>query len=110
DMVAAMGNFNFRVLVAGVVAPATSGGGHVVTIDEVGIYLRDSFDFEGSQHLGFWDDSDNSVSAINFLSGTRVTNKSFRDWRTANQRGGDFLVYSDLRRIPLTRPDSFRIP
>ncbi|MEM6473703.1 MAG: DUF6402 family protein [Planctomycetota bacterium] len=108
DMLAALGNFNFRVLVAGEVTPA-SGGGYDVTIQEIGVYLRDSYSFEGDQPLGFWDDSDNSVSAINFFSGTYVSNASFRDWRAANARGGDFLIYSDLRRTVLARPDVFHI-
>ncbi|MEL6107194.1 MAG: DUF6402 family protein [Planctomycetota bacterium] len=107
DMMAGLGNFVFRVLVSGSVAP--SGSGHDVTIDRIGVYLRDSYSFEGDQHLGFWDDSDNSVSAINFLSGTRVTNKSFREWRTANGKGGDYLIYSDIKQVPLARPDQFHL-
>lgn len=107
DMMAALGNIVFRVLVSGTVTPA--GSGHDVTIDKVGIYLRDSYSFENDQHLGFWDDSDNSVSAVNFLSGTRVSNKSFRDWRAANGKGGDFLIYSDVKQISLAKPDQFHI-
>jgi hypothetical protein len=80
-----------------------------VTITDVGVYLRDSYDFNGDQHLGFWDDSDNSVSTLNFLSGTRVTNEDFRVWRNANGRGGDFLIYSDVWWTHLTTPDKFVI-
>lgn len=109
DMLAALGNLNFRVLVAGVVEPSASGTGHDVTIEEVGVYIRDSYSFEGDQHLGFWDDSDNSVSALNFFSGTRVTNASFRQWRAANSKGGDFLIFSDIRRTRLAVPDRFTI-
>ncbi len=80
-----------------------------VSITEIGIYIRDSFDFNGDQFLGFWDDSDNSVSMLNFLSGTSVSNEDFRDWRTQNRRGGDFLVFSDLKRIVLSTPDTFYV-
>ncbi len=109
DMSAALGNFAFRVLIGGSVAPAPGGAHFQVTITEVGIYIRDSYDFNGDQDLGYWDDTDNSVSMINPLSGTKVTNADFRAWRTRNGRGGDFLVFSDVKRTTLRPPDSFRV-
>ncbi len=42
-----------------------------------------------------------------FLSGTSVSNEEFRDWRTQNGRGGDFLVFSDVKRMVLNPPDTF---
>lgn len=36
-----------------------------------------------------------------------VENKTFRDWRTKNGRGGDFLVFSDVKTITRTPPDVF---
>ena len=86
-----------------------AGYRHQVSITEVGVYVRDSFDFNGDQFLGYWDDSDNSVSILNPLSGERVSNESFRQWRTANNRGGDFLVFSDVKRTRLSAPDVFFI-
>ncbi|MGH8621901.1 MAG: DUF6402 family protein [Burkholderiales bacterium] len=109
DLSAALGNFAFRVLVAGSVGPAAGAGGHEVTISEVGVYVRDSYDFNRDQFLGYWDDSDNSVSAVNPLSGTAVRNRHFREWRSKTGRGGDFLVFSDVKRSSLTRPDRFVI-
>lgn len=94
DLVAALGAFTFRVVLAGSVTPVS--GRHQVTIDKVGVYMRDSFDFEGFQFLGFWDDSDNSVSALNPFSGTAVFNSTFRDYRDNNHMGGDMLVFSDV--------------
>jgi hypothetical protein len=109
DMTAALGNFAFRVVVAGEVEPLTGRGGHRVTIRQVGVYVRDSFDFNGDQFLGYWDDSDNSVSMMNPFSGTGVSNADFRAWRTANSRGGDFLVFSDVKLTSLTSPSSFTV-
>ncbi len=80
-----------------------------VTISEVGVYIRDSYDFNGSQFLGFWDDKDNSVSMINPLSGTSVSNDDFHSWRVKTGKGGDFLVFSDLLRTFLPNPDFFNI-
>ncbi len=48
DLSAALGNFAFRVAVAGGVT-FVSGSKHLVTLSEVGIYVRDSFDFNGDQ-------------------------------------------------------------
>jgi hypothetical protein len=109
DMSAALGNFAFRVVVSGSITAASRTSEYQVTIKEVGVYVRDSFDFNGDQFLGFWDDSDNSVSMVNPLSGTSVSNSDFRDWRSRNDRGGDFLVFSDIKRTTLTPPDTFII-
>jgi len=110
DMSAALGNFTFRVLVAGSVAPGPGGAGFQITVSEVGVYIRDSYDFNGDQFLGFWDDSDNAVSMVNPLSGTGVSNSDFRDWRTTTGRGGDYLVFSDVKRTVLRTPDVFIVP
>lgn len=108
DMTAALGDFVFRVVVAGTVA-ARRPSGYLVTITEVGVYVRDSYDFNGQQFLGIWDDS-GSVSSWNLASGESVWNSTFRDWRSRYGRGGDFLVFSDLKRTTLAAPDTFVIP
>jgi hypothetical protein len=107
DMSAALANFAFRVLVAGSVAAGPGGVGHRVTISEIGVYIRDTYDFNGFQPLGFWDDSTNRVEKGPFWGGVAVFNSDFRTWRTTNALGGDFLVYSDIKRVTLTTPDTF---
>jgi hypothetical protein len=108
-LTAALGRFTFYTLVSGTVTPVKNGAttSYQITITEAAVYVRDSYDFEGFQPLGFWDDSDNSVSPTNFLSGDSVTNGSFRDWRKKNGRGGDYLIYTNLVRIPLAKPFTF---
>jgi hypothetical protein len=108
DMDAALANFVFQVVVAGTVSP--KGAIHQVDIKEVGIYIRDSYDFEGFQYLGTWDDTANTVSRSPIASGDTVWNSTFRDWRTANGMGGDYMIYSDVTKITLSPPDSFTIP
>ena len=49
------------------------------------------------------------MSMINPFAGTEATNADFRAWRTANNKGGDFRVLSDVRRIVLPVPDTFDI-
>lgn len=108
DMDAALGNFVFQVVVAGTISP--KGTIHQVDIKEVGIYIRDSYDFEGRQYLGTWNDNPDSVSGNPLASGDTVWNSDFRAWRTANGMGGDYMIYSDLTKLTLTPPDSFVIP
>jgi len=97
------------VVVAGSVQPRSGSRSHDVEINQIGVYIRDSFDFNGNQFLGFWDDSDNSVSMTNPFSGTSVSNSDFRTWRANHGAGGDFLIYSDLKLIKLPTPDRFVI-
>lgn len=109
DMTAALGNFAFHVAVSGEVQRLPAGQ-RQIAITEVGIYIRDSYDFNGDQLLGFWNADDNKVSMVNPLAGTSVTNADFRAWRDANNAGGDFLVFSDVKRIKLDLPDVFTLP
>jgi hypothetical protein len=106
DLVAALGNFAFRVNVAGTVA-ARPGGQYRVALSEVAVYVADSFDFEGDQPLGFWNEDNNTGAKTALSGGKPVANVTFRNWRAKNQKGGDFLVFSDVRRVKLTPPEEF---
>jgi hypothetical protein len=128
DLTGALGEFTFRVVVAGNVAPISPAPGqpagplgYLVTLTEIGAYIRDSFDFEGNQVLGCWSDGPpmqfsplmppmvgyGYVPANMML--TPVGNRDFREWRQRSGRGGDFLVFSDMKRVSLTTPDQFVI-
>jgi len=125
DMTAALGRFNFRVVVAGTVAsvPQLPGatplaGSWNVEVEEIGVYVRDSFDFEGNQYLGCWSDDDFiPLMPPSYGEGyapsepvcSPVGNRQFREWRSQHGRGGDFLVYSDMKRVSLSPPDRFVI-
>ena len=107
DLDAALANFVFQVVIAGSVSP--KGKGHQVDIKEVGIFVRDSYDFEGGQYLGTWDDVKNTVSRNPAASGEAVYNSTFRDWRTKNGMGGDYMIFSDVHKITLSPADTFDI-
>jgi Family of unknown function (DUF6402) len=107
DLAAALANFNFRVAVKGIAA--AKAGKIDVIVDEVGIYVKDSYDFinDGSfqlaclcydQPLGSWEEGVGKVS-----------NGTFNNWRTANNKGGDFLVYSDVKTSKINPKDSFSV-
>lgn len=105
---AGLGDFALFAAVAGE-HELLSNGKTKVYVHQVGIYVRDSFDFEGHQFLGYWNESKNSVSGLNPLSGTMVTNGDFRDWRKASGKGGDFLIYSNMRKLMISPADTFII-
>lgn len=107
DLTAALANFNLRVVVAGSVEPSAVPDTWRIAVNQVGIYVWDSFNFEGFQPLGYWDDATDTVSRSPFDSGTWVDNSTFRDWRKTNGKGGDFLVFSDMKIIDLPTPDVF---
>lgn len=124
DLRAALANFTFRVVVAGSVEPEmidrqvasgtpvkVASGNYLVTIEEVGIYVKDSYDFNDAtgedQDLGNWNMESNTVGRTGLNGGFNVHNSDFRKWRAANQKGGDFLVYSDLRVLRQTSNNTF---
>ena len=111
---AAFHDFAFYVTVGGEVAPIENTSAWRVSITEIGVYAMDSFDFEGVQPLGWWDDSNDSFSVHPFhpdpsSSFELITNRSFRNWRSEKKKGGDFLVFSDLKFISLAVPNTFEI-
>lgn len=108
DMDAALGNFSIYVVPLGFdVEPAV--GKQRVTLYTVGFHAMDSYDFNGRQVLGWWDEASNTASGFPMLSGTEADNGDFRDWRTANKKGGDFLVYSDVKEVSISPPDTFLV-
>jgi hypothetical protein len=48
-------------------------------IEKVGVYVQDSYDFQGAQHLGYWDAKTNYAGKDPF-KGDWVTNGDFRDY------------------------------
>jgi hypothetical protein len=101
-----------------------------VTISHVGVYARDSFDFNGNQFLGIWDvDAEKMVlkmpvfttqlyaSSIDpdcryqpKMGYTMVGNRDFRQYRDVVKNGLDFIMYSDVKFFGVTEaPFSFEL-
>jgi len=101
---AALGRWNFYIHVEGTVEEdeeqnaiqAFFRGKYKATITRVGVHVRDSFDFDGFQPLGCWNIKKKTVDYLMCDGGERVYNADFRKWREENNKGGDFLIYSDL--------------
>src|SRR5262249_51732385 len=94
----------------GAVCSADWGSDWLVTVERVGIYVCDSFDFNDlhvyPEPLGFWDETTKTVSK----SGNPfnlVTNGDYRDFRKNTGKGGDLMVFSDVKIISQATPWSF---
>lgn len=58
ELTAALGRFAIFVIVSG--AAERDDSTTLVTISKIGVYIRDSFDFNGDQALGYWRKPDRS--------------------------------------------------
>ncbi|OYQ33267.1 hypothetical protein CHU92_12805 [Flavobacterium cyanobacteriorum] len=74
------------------------------TITELGIYIRDGFDFVGSQSLGFWSYKEMNVSNSILSNGSYIgiNNEDYKKYRADTGMGQDFYTYST---IMITYPD-----
>ncbi|OWB28824.1 hypothetical protein XocBAI20_12120 [Xanthomonas oryzae pv. oryzicola] len=87
-------------------------GYQTVLIDRVGMYVRDTYDFIGDEQLlGYWCKSGVikpsmwawTTDAPYIDSGGkryyRITNKHFNDYRNKHGKGGDFMVYTNVKQV-----------
>lgn len=124
----AMGAALLKVAVAGQVTHRVAGR-IGISVDEIGIYLRDTYDFNDnalfSQPLGAWSRTGVSkaiaaqsiaidqaygaapaAAGATEAPGTRynVRNDDFREYRDRHRKGGDFVIFSNVARVRLPRP------
>lgn len=110
-LTAALARFNLHVVALGGVEGSSGAGGRCsFTVTELGVYVRDSYDFNDEpgedQELGRWDPDDKSVGRSFLSGGTIVRNSAFRKWRSEKKKGGDYLIFSDVRYTALARPET----
>jgi hypothetical protein len=123
DLSAALANFSFNFVVKGSVkCVSEKPARYKVTINKVGVYVGDVYDFSDrkfhikqpttyiSQPLGAWSKEKMDVSknpiVTPFSSYHYLTNETYCYYRTTHDRGGDFLVFSDIRILD-NRNDTF---
>jgi hypothetical protein len=116
----AIGKASFKVAAIGTVAIGANKQ-HVFNVDKLGVYLRDTYDFNGFQPLGVWS-KDRCLSKVesaayyadevnklnpNTWPGRAIfgspfdgfesfSNATARSWRDTSGKGGDFVIYSDV--------------
>ncbi len=91
-----------------------------VHITEVGLYMRDTYEFIGEQYLGHWG---NNGLRLNYLGGVlnkfdieynipkisvgsreyfdAIGNADYRQYREETGLGGDLLLFSDVKTLPV---------
>lgn len=115
DMYGALGRAIVKVGVVGSALidknPVTGISRLFFRVAHLGFYIRDQYDFNGLQYLGTWTQRRVLTKAETAFSMTPqgrmilrlkdgpfalVTNADFREYRSEAERGGDFILYSDI--------------
>jgi len=106
ELVGALGRFAMFVIPKGIAEIKQSE--IEFEINEVGVYVRDSYDFNGSQALGAWrkpneiDIIPNAQAKVPTCSDDwfNMSNYHYRQYRKRTGKGRDFLIYSDIKTSP----------
>jgi hypothetical protein len=115
DLYAALGNF---ALYASILEGSYTIENNIITkihISKVGIYMKDTFDFIGDQYLGHWNEEGMGIEPIQAALNSEISwnlawfpkigwaypygNSDYRDYRSRIGRGGDLMLFSDVRII-----------
>ncbi len=113
-LTAALANFDFHLAIKGFAIYKSNA--FEVTVEEIGIYVKDQYDFINDQkiknfNLGcFCYDQTLGGEDVWGKDVGALSNNSFNKWREQNKRGGDFIVYSDIKITKLNPLDSFSVP
>lgn len=126
DMYGALGVCNLHMAVVGRALTDNRTGRRIFQIHQCGFYIKDYYDFNGSQYLGLW--TEDGVASKASLAGNsaleigqaffshepaylwrggsigHVYNKTFQAYRKAENKGGDFFIYSDVLWVDLNEP------
>jgi hypothetical protein len=129
DMWGALADTLFKIAAAGFVTPKLKevdtglqcgfeAEYYEVSVDTIGVYLRDTYDFNGDQYLGHWSKSSAPYIRLFAMGASRgscpndyveVSNKHFRTHRQVTNKGGDLLIFSDVLQTRLKKPFTFRV-
>jgi len=93
DFLATIGALQFRILGKGQLKRVDQEIIEV-KIQEIGVYVRDGFEFSGNQFLGYWNPKTNYVGKNVF--GKYIGNKNYREYRERHGKGMDFYNFSDI--------------
>ena len=116
DLFGAVNKGTFKLAVKGQAMRSPVTGSDIFEIDKVGIYCRDTYDFNASWYtdmaigLGVWSrdrclskaemaayiGSPPALRAARFPGFVPTKNVDFRRWQKARNEGGDFYVFSDI--------------
>ena len=113
DVYGALGNFTIKMAATRFRITSNYQGFARIEIDEIGLYVRDTYDFindDGDdQFLGYWNHSGpykygasaklDSIFSDN-KTYLKATNNSFNAYRKKTGKGCDFIVFSTVQKHP----------
>lgn len=117
DVYGALGSFAIKIAATKFRTMANDHGYPAIEIEEIGLYVRDTYDFLNigdDQLLGYWSKkgvqrpgiasylTNSGYIDVNDVRHFKVTNGSFNDYRKKWKKGGDFLVFSTVKRYPVS--------
>ena len=123
DVYGALGAYSLKVAATAIRVHEVHKGFPALEIDEIGFYVRDTFEFTNTgkdQFLGYWnkhgilrpgllnyvfDHRDSAEPDSIEVDGAyyfKVTNNSYNEYRKKFKKGGDFMVFSTVKRVPVS--------
>jgi len=115
DFYGSLGVAMLKMAVTGRAFVSPTTGRRVFQIQSCGFYLKDYYDFNGTQYLGLWTENEVLGKAATVVDTAltgfsspgmvyhwrgggvgHVFNHHFRAYRERHGRGGDFLIYSNV--------------
>ena len=115
DLYGSLGKFAVYAAVTKAKIYKQSDKKYFVNVSEVGLYVRDTFDFNGAQYLGHWSKDGMGLVLAGGIANARgvewklpglspelgifqpLNNSDFRAFRNNFGVGGDLLLFSDVR-------------
>ena len=114
DLTAALANFTINIAAEGFLI-SDQQRNVVLKITHIGLYIQDNFDFIddkedwivqlfGSQPLGYWNPNTAELSNTGLFNGCSVgvDNEFFNIWRKQSNKGGDYVIYSNIHKVPVS--------
>lgn len=117
DLYGSLGNFALYAAVSDYKIEKLTANLYRVNITEVVVYMKDTYEFIGEQYLGHWNHKGMGINLVAGLSNklefewklpawnptqgvaSSFGNSDFREYRKNNKKGGDLLLFSDIKKL-----------
>lgn len=105
----AMGNFVINAVAKGVVEKQANGS-FLITVEQIGLYVKDKFNFVGINFYLCWSYKDKDFSPYKKYKDNYhwLTNNEFNQFRKNLNKGEDFLIFSDVEKESISTKITYR--
>lgn len=101
DLYGSLGKFSIYATISKYKVQAIKENKYRLTITEVMIYMKDTYEFLGRQYLGHWNCNKVMIDPLSIKLAdfaTEIGNDDFNKYRKENKKGGDMLLFSDVKK------------